>query len=91
VGAFFTGWAIVAAIGLVPFLNAALWTLAGAFGVGAMLVAAWRARLGLIGPPIPRGGRHRATSRTPEPPVPIEVPEVVAAEERSSDASIAEE
>jgi cytoskeletal protein CcmA (bactofilin family) len=91
VGAFFTGWAIVAAIGLVPFLNAALWTLAGAFGVGAMLVAAWRARLGPVGPPIPRGGRHRAASRTPEPPVPIEVPEVVAAEDRSSDASIAED
>jgi cytoskeletal protein CcmA (bactofilin family) len=91
VGAFFVGWAIVAGIGLVPFLNAALWTLAGAFGVGAMLVAAWRARLGPVGPPIPRGGRHRAASRTPDPPAPIEVPEVVAVEDRSSDASIAED
>jgi hypothetical protein len=91
VGAFFTGWAIVAALGLVPFLNAVVWTFAGAFGAGAMLVAGWRARSGPVGPPIPRGGRHRASSRTPEPPVPIEVPEVVAAEDRPSDASVAED
>ena len=91
VGAFFTGWAIVAAIGLVPFLNAALWTFAGAFGVGAMLVAGWRARSGPTSAPMPRGGRHRAVRGTPAPPVPIEVPEVVAAEDRPSDASIAED
>jgi cytoskeletal protein CcmA (bactofilin family) len=91
VGAFFTGWAIVAAIGLVPFLNAAVWTLAGAFGVGTMLVAGWRARSGPASAPTPRGGRHRAVRGTPDPPVPIEVPEVVAVEDRPSDASIAED
>ncbi len=91
VGAFFTGWAIVVAIGLVPFLNAAVWTFAGAFGAGAMLVAGWRARSGPASGPAPRGGRHRAVRGTPDPPVPIEVPEVVAAEDRPSDASIAED
>jgi hypothetical protein len=56
--AFLAGWAILAAIGLVPILNAALWTLAPLFGVGAMLVAAWRARH-----EGGRRGRHRARAR----------------------------
>ena len=89
-GAFFAGWAIVAALGLVPFLNAAVWTFAGAFGVGAMLVDKG-ARSGPVGPPVPRGGRHRSQRGLAEPPVPIEVPEVVAAEDRPSDASVAED
>jgi cytoskeletal protein CcmA (bactofilin family) len=58
VTAFLAGWAILAAIGLVPILNAALWTLAPPFGVGAMLVAAWRSREGGG-----RGGRHRSRTR----------------------------
>jgi hypothetical protein len=43
---------------LVPILNAALWTLAPPFGVGAMLVAAWRSREGGG-----RRGRHRSRTR----------------------------
>jgi hypothetical protein len=49
---FLAGWAIVAAIGLVPYVNAGVWTLASIFGLGAMTVAAWRAR-----------GRHRGRHR----------------------------
>jgi cytoskeletal protein CcmA (bactofilin family) len=56
--AFLAGWAIVAAIGLVPILNAALWTLAPPLGVGAMLVAVWRSRHAGG-----RRGRHRARTR----------------------------
>jgi hypothetical protein len=58
VRAFLAGWAILAAIGLVPVLNAALWTLAPLLGLGAMLVAAWRSRQGGG-----RRGRHRARTR----------------------------
>jgi hypothetical protein len=58
VRAFLAGWAILAAIGLVPVLNAALWTLAPPLGLGAMLVAAWRSRQGGG-----RRGRHRARAR----------------------------
>ncbi|HUF58306.1 MAG TPA: polymer-forming cytoskeletal protein [Actinomycetota bacterium] len=58
--AFLAGWAILAAVGLVPILNVAVWTLAPAVGLGAMLVAAWRSRHG------PRTrGRHRSGSRVP--------------------------
>ena len=58
VTAFLAGWAILAAIGLVPTLNAALWTLAPPLGLGAMLVAVWRSRHGGG-----RRGRHRARTR----------------------------
>lgn len=51
---FLAGWAIVAVVSLVPFLNVALWALGAIFGLGAMLVAAWRTRGSA------RGGRHRA-------------------------------
>ena len=54
VQAFLAGWAILAAVGLVPILNAAAWVLASVLGVGAMLVAAWRAREGRR-----PDGRHR--------------------------------
>jgi hypothetical protein len=42
--AFLTGWAILAAVGLVPVLNAATWVLAAILGMGATTVAVWRAR-----------------------------------------------
>jgi cytoskeletal protein CcmA (bactofilin family) len=58
VKAFLAGWALLAAIGLVPILNAALWTLAPPLGVGTMLVAVWRSRQGGG-----RHGRHRARTR----------------------------
>jgi hypothetical protein len=55
--AFLAGWAILAAVSLVPVLNVAAWTLPPVLGVGAMLVAAWRA--GRHGPHV---GRHRRTA-----------------------------
>lgn len=58
--AFLSGWAILAAVGLVPILNAATWTLAPILGVGAMLVAVWRARHGGV-----PHGRHRRGARVP--------------------------
>lgn len=54
---FLAGWAILAAVGLVPILNVAVWTLAPTVGLGAMLVAVWRSRHGR------RSGRHRPTTR----------------------------
>lgn len=60
VAAFLGGWAILAAVGLVPVLNAAVWTLASPLGLGAMLVAVWRARR--HGHP---GGRHRRRTAAP--------------------------
>jgi hypothetical protein len=60
VTAFLAGWAILAAVGLVPILNVALWTLAPTLGTGAMLVAAWRSRHGGG-----RHGRHRPGTRIP--------------------------
>jgi hypothetical protein len=64
----FAGWGIGSAVGLVPFINVVWWILGGAFGLGAMIVASWRAR----STPSPsqqqhasrrlrreRGGRHR--------------------------------
>ena len=62
VTAFLAGWAILAGVGLVPVLNAALWTLAPPLGLGAMLVAAWRSQQGGG-----RRGRHRSRTRlTPD-------------------------
>jgi hypothetical protein len=56
--AFVAGWAILAAVGLVPILNAAAWTLAPVLGLGAMVVAVWHARRGTG-----RHGRHRRGAR----------------------------
>jgi cytoskeletal protein CcmA (bactofilin family) len=50
---FLAGWGAVALVGLVPFVNAAVWILGSLFGLGAMTVAAWRARGH-------HRGRHRA-------------------------------
>ena len=61
--ALLAGWAVAAAIGLVPFLNLAAWSLGGMFGFGAITVAIWRART-------PRKvGRHRAGTIPREPDV----------------------
>lgn len=65
VGALFAGWAIGTAVGLVPFLNAVWWGLGSVFGIGAMTVAAWRARRGGSEPVTAaarraKGGRHAA-------------------------------
>jgi hypothetical protein len=58
--AFLAGWAILAAVGLVPILNVATWTLAPTLGLGAMLVTVWRSRYGRR-----PGGRHRPGTRLP--------------------------
>jgi len=42
--ALLAGWGIGTAIGLVPFVNVVWWTLGSVFGLGAMIVAAWRVR-----------------------------------------------
>jgi cytoskeletal protein CcmA (bactofilin family) len=47
--ALLAGWAILAAVGLVPVLNAAVWILGSVIGLGATAVAVSRAR---------HGGRH---------------------------------
>jgi hypothetical protein len=67
--AFLAGWGILAVVSLVPFLNVAAWGAGAVFGLGAMLVAAWRLRGS------PRGGRHRvggalAEFATPAPTTP---------------------
>jgi hypothetical protein len=59
VGAVFAGWGMVAVVGLVPVVNAIVWGLASVFGLGLLVVAAWRARgtskhrLGGVAPPAP--------------------------------------
>jgi hypothetical protein len=42
--AFFAGWGILRALALVPVLGGIAWTLSTVFGLGVLLVAAWRAR-----------------------------------------------
>ena len=90
VGALFAGWAIGAAVGLVPFLNAVWWTLGGVIGLGAILVATWRARHG-AGPLVPggRAGRHAGRGATTPPRAPAAV-ETVAAD-RPADMPLAED
>jgi hypothetical protein len=60
VAAFLAGWAILAAVGLVPIFNVAVWTLAPTIGLGAMLVAAWRVRRHGR-----QGGAHRRRGTPP--------------------------
>jgi cytoskeletal protein CcmA (bactofilin family) len=42
--AFLAGWAVMRAVGFVPFLGAATWVAGAAFGLGLMLVSVWGAR-----------------------------------------------
>ena len=79
------GWGIGSAVGLVPFVNVAWWLLGSIYGLGAMVVASWRARR----PPEPdidrprrdRGGRHRVGRVTiPEEAV-VSLPETPLAED----------
>jgi hypothetical protein len=66
IAALAAGWAIGAAVGLVPILNLAWWFLGGMFGLGAIAVALWRARGAQpVGPEgASRSGRHRAGRAT---------------------------
>ncbi len=55
--ALLAGWGMVAVLGFVPFVNLAVWVLGSMVGLGAGVVAAWRARGG--------HGRHRPGSVSP--------------------------
>jgi hypothetical protein len=44
IAALFAGWGIAAVLGLVPFVNVAVWGLGSIFGIGLLVVAAWRTR-----------------------------------------------
>jgi hypothetical protein len=59
------GWTILTAVGMIPFLGGVLWLLGGVFGLGATVVATWRAR--------GHRGRHRA-GPPPVPPTPAVQP-----------------
>lgn len=59
--ALFAGWAVVAAVGLVPMLNVALWSLAPVVGLGAIVVSVWRSRAEPW-----HEGRHRADESPPD-------------------------
>jgi hypothetical protein len=52
------GWAIVAALSAIPYVGPVLWVVGAILGLGATIVAAWRARGG--------GGRHRPGGKIPE-------------------------
>jgi len=84
----FAGWGIGSAIGLVPFVNILWWTLGSVFGLGAMIVATWRARA-IREPSEPsvvrrrrreRGGRHRE-GRLTVPAEVVSLPETPLAED----------
>jgi cytoskeletal protein CcmA (bactofilin family) len=63
--AFAFGWAILTALAAIPRVGGVMWVAAAVVGLGAMTVAAWRARRRE-----PRtGGRHRASGKMPEPSV----------------------
>jgi cytoskeletal protein CcmA (bactofilin family) len=80
------GWGIGSAIGLVPFVNIAWWVLGSVYGLGAMVVATWRARRQPLEPEVgrprrERGGRHRVGRITiPEEAV-VSLPETPLAED----------
>jgi hypothetical protein len=79
------GWGIGAAIGLVPFANVTWWLLGGVYGLGAAIVAAWRARKPAVPeigrPRRDRAGRHRVGRVTiPEEAV-VALPETPLAED----------
>jgi hypothetical protein len=63
-GASLAGWGVAAAVGLVPFLNVVTWFAGSVVGLGAVVVATWRARR-----VAPSRGRHRAgASWASDPP-----------------------
>jgi hypothetical protein len=69
--AFLAGWALAAILGSVPVLGPLVWGVGSVFGLGAMTVAAWRAR--------GSGGRHRRGY--------VELPEAEPAAEANTPAA----
>jgi hypothetical protein len=57
--AFLIGWAILAAVAAIPFVGGFVWVAGAVFGLGAALLAIWRAR--------GAGGRHRPGGKMPVP------------------------
>ena len=55
--AFLFGWAIVAAVSAIPYVGGVVWLVGAIGGLGAMTLAAWRAR--------GAGGRHRPGGKMP--------------------------
>jgi hypothetical protein len=49
--AFLAGWAILRVVALIPILGGLAWLVATVFGLGALIVAAWRARRPHAAPP----------------------------------------
>lgn len=52
------GWLIVAALSAIPYVGGLVWFVGAVLGLGAMTVAAWRAR--------GAGGRHRTGGKMPQ-------------------------
>lgn len=68
--AFLAGWAILRVVGLLPVAGGIVWLLASAFGLGAMVVATWRARH----PPRPAEARPAAAGVLPADPAQVRPP-----------------
>jgi hypothetical protein len=68
--AFLVGWAIMRAVGFVPFLGAATWVAGAAFGLGLMLMGVWRARSGVPSPSPWVQAPLRAPAVSPDEDVP---------------------
>ena len=89
--AFAIGWTILAAVALIPWVGFVVWLAGSVFGLGATIVAAWRAR--------GAGGRHRPggkmvievpeASQTTEPSE--EVPEAAALQPMATEGEIGRE
>jgi len=83
--ALLAGWGIGAAVGLVPYVNVVWWVLGGIYGLGAGIVAAWRARR--PAPPAigqsrrDRRGRHRVGRVTVPEGAVVALPETPLAED----------
>lgn len=83
IGAVMAGWLIATVLGLVPYLNLAWWVLGPVVGLGAIVVASWRARRGqapAAPPSRERGGRH-AAGRVAAPAASFELPATPLAED----------
>ena len=74
VAAFLAGWAILRVVALVPFLGGLAWLVAVVVGLGAIAVAAGRARHGqeVVGEPIEPIEPVEPVQPTPRPPEPSE-------------------
>jgi hypothetical protein len=62
--AFVIGWAILAAVAAIPIVGGVIWVAGAVFGLGAGMVAIWRAR-GTAPRQPGAGGRHRQGGKMP--------------------------